>query len=100
SALRGTRQSIGDAAAAYIVGQNVALEPDFVLGGGDRTLERREILGAVPEQLDPIARTKAIHGISARSGAECVPSRSSPPARRGRTAAPTGTRNARRCRRP
>ena len=98
--LRSARHRLGYAAAARIVGKEVALEPDFALGRIDRALERRKIFGPAPEQLDPIAGTEAIHGISVGTRALRARGRRSPRARRGRTVAPEGTRSARRWRRP
>jgi len=98
--LRGPRHRLGDAAATRVVCKEIALEPDFAFGRIDRALERRKIFGAVPEQLDPIAGTEAIHGVSVGTRALRARARRSPPARRGRTGAPEDTRSARRWRRP
>jgi hypothetical protein len=87
----GARHRRGDAEAARIVGKDVALKPDLAVGGIDRTLECRKILGAAPEQLDQIAGTEAIHGINAGTRAPRARARRSPLGRRGRTDVPAGT---------
>ena len=48
-------------AAGRIVGENVGLEPDLVLRGIDRALQRGEVLGAIAQQRELVPGLEAIH---------------------------------------